>query len=141
MNSSPDQLPEKPRPISSPENQVWWQALTEHRLLAQCCSNCKKKRLYPRPMCEKCYSLEFDWVELSGDGTVHSWTVAHHAFNPAFKRELPYVTVTVDLGEDLRLHAPLRDANHNDLAIGMSVCVGFDDIDDTYSTLFFRPKA
>jgi uncharacterized OB-fold protein len=53
---------------------------------------------------------------------VHSWTVAHHAYHPAFKGEVPYVLLTVDLeegvralgrvlgepGERLRLDAPVR---------------------------------
>ena len=140
MKPTETQLPEKPRPISRPEYEQWWQALTEHRLVAQRCGECQLKRLYPRPMCEQCYSLEFDWVEISGNGKVHSWTVSHHAFNPAFKRDLPYTTVTVDLDEGLRLHAPLRGADQSTLVIGMPVSADYEDVDETYSTLVFKPK-
>ena len=41
-------------------------------------------------------------VEASRRGTVHSWTVAHHPFHPAFVDELPYTLVTIDLEEGVR---------------------------------------
>jgi uncharacterized OB-fold protein len=53
-------------------------------------------------LCDACYSDAVEWIEASRRGTIHSWTVAHHAFHPAFKDELPYTLVTVDLEEGVR---------------------------------------
>ena len=138
MNSNSSQLPDKPRPESPPDHKPWWQALSEHRVTAQRCTNCQRLRLYPRPMCDVCYSLEYDWADLKGEGIVHSWSVSHHAFNPGFKKDLPYLTVTVDLTEGLRLHAPLLGVEDKEISIGMPVVVDFEDVDDSYTRLFFK---
>lgn len=138
MSASSEQLPAKPRPHSPPDHEPWWRALTEHRLLAQRCSSCQQLRLYPRPMCDVCYALTYDWAELSGEGVIHSWSVSHHAFNPSFKQDLPYLTVTVDLKEGLRLHAPLLLASIENFSIGMPVVVDFEDVDESYTRLRFK---
>ncbi|MGR8948501.1 MAG: Zn-ribbon domain-containing OB-fold protein [Gammaproteobacteria bacterium] len=138
MNSTSSQLPDKPRPQSPPEHEPWWRALTEHRLLAQQCSGCQRLRLYPRPMCDACYSLKYDWVEISGVGSVHSWAISYHAFNAGFKKDIPYLTVTVDLQDGLRLHAPMLGPADQKMALGMRVEVGFDDVDETYTRIFFK---
>lgn len=135
MNTTSEQLPEKPRPEPDSESAPWWQALTEHRLVAQRCNDCGALRLYPRPMCDQCYSIEHDWVDLSGEGTVHSWSTSHHAFNPGFKRDLPYLNVTVDLKEGLRLLAPLPAVSEEEIHVGMRVQVDFEDVDNSYTRL------
>jgi hypothetical protein len=38
----------------------------------------------------------------SGTGKVHSWTVAHHPYHPAFVTEVPYTLVLVELSEGPR---------------------------------------
>jgi uncharacterized protein len=63
---------------------------------------CGKTRHYPRLLYSHCHSDAAVWNQASGRGTLHSWTVAHHAFHPAFKDGLPYVLVTVDLDEGVR---------------------------------------
>jgi uncharacterized protein len=98
----------KPVPEPTPESKPYWDALNEGRLVLQSCGSCGKVRHYPRPLCDACYSFDVRWIEAKGTGTVHSWTVTHHAFNPGFKAELPYVLVTVDLPEGVRMQAPLR---------------------------------
>jgi uncharacterized OB-fold protein len=40
---------------------------------------------------------------------VHSWTVAHYAYHPAFAPDLPYTLVTVDLDEGVRALGLWRD--------------------------------
>ena len=113
----------KPLPEPTQESQPYWDALSEGRLMLQSCGACGKVRHYPRPLCDACYSFDVRWIETKGTGTVHSWTVTHHAFNPGFKADLPYVLVTVDLPEGVRMQAPLRDPDFNDLRIGLPVRV------------------
>lgn len=113
---------EKPQPQPSETAKGYWEAAREGRFVLQQCADCGKFRHYPRPVCDACYSLGVNWIEASGRGRVHSWTVAHHAYHPAFKGEVPYVLLTVDLeegvralgrvrgepGDRLRLEAPVR---------------------------------
>ncbi len=116
----------KPVPDVTPESKPYWDGLNERRLRLQKCASCGKLRHYPHPMCDACYSFDTEWIEASGRGKVHTWTVAHHAFNPGFKPELPYVLVTVDLEEGVRMNAPLRGTDPAGLRIGMPVRIVFE---------------
>jgi hypothetical protein len=116
----------KPVPEPTQESKAYWDALNEGRLLLQQCGNCGRVRHYPRPLCDACYSFDVRWIEAKGTGKVHSWTVTHHAFNPGFKAELPYVLATVDLDEGVRMQAPLRDLDPRALRIGLPVRAIFE---------------
>lgn len=107
-----------PRPEPSPHSQGFWDGLQQGRLLLQRCTDCGRVRHYPRPLCDACHSFACDWVAAAGTARVHSWTVAHHPFHPAFKPELPYVLVTADLPEGVRLLARLRENETAGLHLG-----------------------
>ena len=92
----------KPTPSASDMSRPYWDAAAEGRLSLQCCADCGKIRHYPQLLCSHCYSNAVRWVDASGRGAVHSWTVAHHAFHPAFAADLPYTLVTIDLEEGVR---------------------------------------
>lgn len=104
----------------------YWEGLLQGRILIQQCADCGAFRHYPRPVCPECYSLNVNWREAAGHGTVHSWTVSHHAFHPTFKKDLPTTYVTVDLPEGVRLCAPLRDGDPNEIAIGKALELGVE---------------
>jgi uncharacterized OB-fold protein len=116
----------KPVPEPSLDTAPYWKGLRDHRLMLQRCGSCRKVRHYPRPVCDECYSMEVDWVEASGRGRIHSWTVTHHPFNPGFIGELPITLVTVDLDEGVRMNAQLRGTPAESLAIGTPVRIGFE---------------
>ncbi|MDO8773468.1 MAG: OB-fold domain-containing protein [Burkholderiaceae bacterium] len=92
----------KPSPQITELSRPYWEAAAQGRLTLQCCSSCQKVRHYPQLLCSHCYSDSVVWTPASGHGSVHSWTVAHHAFHPAFAADLPYTLVTVDLEEGVR---------------------------------------
>ena len=116
----------KPVPEPTLESKPYWDALMEGKLLLQICGQCGKVRHYPRPLCDVCFSFNVKWIEASGRGTVHSWTITHHAFSPGFKAEVPYVLATVDLEEGVRVLAPLRGVKETDIKIGLPVRVTFE---------------
>ena len=116
---------EKPQPHPTPESQPYWEGAAAGRLRLQRCTACGTVRHYPQLVCAHCYALGVEWIEASGRGTVHSWTVAHHAFHPAFKDDLPYTLVTVDLAEGPRAMGRLDAASQGRLCIGLPVAVAF----------------
>ena len=65
----------KPTPPPSPDTAPYWDGLRAGKLLLQRCTECRRYRHYPCPMCDGCYSMEYEWVPASGAGTVYSWTV------------------------------------------------------------------
>ncbi len=129
---------DKPRPEPTPDSQPFWDALKAHVLVFQHCLQCGQTRHYPRPVCDRCFSMEYEWREASGRGTVYSWTVNHHAFHPGFKADTPYVTLTVDMEEGVRMQAPLLDAISADLSIDLAVEIDFDDVSKDLTLPCFR---
>ena len=111
----------KPVPHPTDVSLPYWESLSHGVLSLQRCARCHKHRHYPRLVCDNCYSLEVEWVESSGRGEVHSWTVAHHAFHPGFVGDLPYVLVTVTLEEGVRAMGRLRGIDAADIRIGLAV--------------------
>jgi len=124
---------DKPLPVPTRESKPYWDGLKSHKLLLQRCAACKKVRHYPRPMCADCHSMDYEWIEASGKGTVHSWAVYHHAFHPAFKRDTPYVVVTIDLAEGVRMIAPLRENDASLLSLGLALRITYDDVNDEFT--------
>lgn len=115
-------------PEPTPHSARYWEGLNQHRLLLQRCARCAKVRHYPQPMCPACHSMEVDWIESSGRGTVHSWTVTHHAFHPGVRDDLPTLLATVDLEEGVRMNAQLRGVAPEAMRIGLAVRVGFETV-------------
>ena len=111
----------KPLPHPTTESQPYWDGAAQGRLRLQRCTGFGAVRHYPQLVCARCYSLGVEWIDASGRGAVHSWTVAHHAFHPAFKADLPYTLVTVDLAEGPRALGRLDAGSQDRLRIGLPV--------------------
>lgn len=121
-----------PLPLPGPESAPYWAGLREGRLLLQKCASCGKLRHYPRPVCDVCFSMQYDWAQVSGRGTIFSWTRTHHAFLPVFKADVPYVLVTVDLEEGPRMNARLVE-DGREPTVGAAVTCRFDAHDDRWT--------
>ena len=117
---------EPPRAEPSADTKPYWDGLARGEILLQRCADCGKFRHYPRPMCDGCFSFAHTWVPASGAASVHSWTVTHHPFHPAFKPLLPYALVTVDLPEGVRAMAPLEGVDPSELRIGIPLRLAVD---------------
>ena len=55
----------------------FWRAAQEGRLVAPQCATCETFRMPPTPFCPSCSSQDIDWIELSGTGTIFSFTVVN----------------------------------------------------------------
>lgn len=129
---------ERPLPHASELTKAYWQGTADGKLLIQTCANCGKLRHYPRYMCDACQSFDATWTQASGKGKVHSWTVAHHPFHQAFKGELPYVLVTVDLAEGVRAMGRYEPAADT-LRVGLPVVLEMRPAADGIALPHFRP--
>lgn len=115
----------KPTPEPSQDTAPYWEGLKDGRFLLQRCTSCGMYRHYPRPICSACYSEEVAWKEASGEAMIHSWTVCHHAFLPAFKPDLPYILVLADLPEGVRVNLQASGLNPDELRIGLPLRIAF----------------
>ena len=125
-------------PEPTPDTRPFWDALMEGKLRLQRCADCGKVRHYPRPVCDACWSMNVGWVDASGRGTVHSWTITHYAFHPGWKGDLPYILLTVDLPEGVRMNARARGIDASQLRVGLPVVVAFDAVKDDLTLPVFE---
>jgi hypothetical protein len=82
--------------------------------------------------------MNAEWVAASGRGTVHSWTITHHAFHPGFKADLPFTLLTVDLEEGVRMQAQARGIVQEELRVGLPVKVGFERVKEDLTLPVFE---
>lgn len=119
-----------PVPEPTPDSRPYWDGLRASRFMVQRCTSCGKLRHYPRPLCDQCFSFDAEWTRLSGRGVVHSWTICHHAFLPAFKSRLPYIVAIADLDGGIRANLELSGPAGQEIWIGMPVEIAYRIITD-----------
>ncbi len=113
-------------PVLYRSSTPFWDGVKEKRLLLQRCKQCGAWLNPPRPMCPKCQSTEAEWVESSGKGKIYSWVTYNEAPDPAFKT--PYAAVLIEMDEGPRMVSNLVDVKPEDIRIGMSVELTFEDV-------------
>jgi uncharacterized OB-fold protein len=118
----------RPAPQSTEYSEGFWEGVRRCELVIQRCTGCETLRHYPQPMCPACHSSDFDWAPVSGRGRIHSYTVAHRAFHPAWKEHVPYVLATVELDEGVRMMCDLLDVDPETVAIDQRVEVHFQEM-------------
>lgn len=107
-----------------PETAFFWDGLAEGKVLLPYCTLSEHHFFPPAPGCPQCGRDDhLESREASGTGTVYSWIVAHYAFEPEFRGDVPYVIAEVQLPEGPRVYTWLQDvAVDADLA-GLDVTV------------------
>jgi uncharacterized OB-fold protein len=118
----------------------FWESVREHRTRIQKCSDCGKMRFIPLEICPNCHSTECDWTEISGRGTLYSYTIIHRAPTPAYQADAPYVIGHVTLEEGPRMIANLVGIQPDDVKIGMSLEITYLDVGDGQSLFAFQPS-
>ena len=82
---------------------------------------------------------DLEWREVSGRGTVYSFTVVRRTNNRAFLNDLPYVLAIVELAEGPRLTTNIVGCPPEAVRCGMPVQVSFDDVTPEVTLVKFRP--
>lgn len=130
---------EKLLPRIDEVSRPYWEGAKRHELLLQKCQECGHYRYPPGETCPSCLSDKLEWVKVSGRGSVYTWTVFHQAYHPAYKDDIPYAVVAVELEEGPRMITNLVNCRIEDIKMGMPVEVAFDDVTEEVSLPKFRP--
>jgi uncharacterized OB-fold protein len=99
------------------------QHLKDGSLMASRCKKCGAVSFPPRADCGECMSGDFEFFEISGKGTLHTFTKIVAA-PTGFEDEVPYTVGVVDLEETGRLLAWIGESiEEGKIQIGMKVQV------------------
>jgi uncharacterized protein len=128
---------ERAFPVPDAVSLPFWEGIAEGVLRVQRCGACGRYVFYPRAVCPYCASSKLDWVDASGRGRIHSYTVVHRA-PPEYRDEVPYVVALVELDEGVRMMARLVDVEPAAVSVDLPVEVA---IQGDPRLPYFRPRS
>ena len=128
----------KPLPSPDADTAEFWRGLREGRLLLQHCADCGGMQYYQQAACRACGGEHLTHRAASGRGTVHSFSVVHRAPGPAFKADVPYAVLLVELEEGPRMISTYVDGSPDDVGFDMPVMLAFDKITEEVTLPRFR---
>jgi uncharacterized protein len=131
----------RPLPTLYEWNRPFFEGGTEGKLMLQRCQRCRYLIYYPRMLCPRCFSTDYAWEQLSGQGTVYSFSIVWRPNHPAFDAQVPILLVVVDLTEGPQMVATLVDCAADRVHIGMNVSVVFDTVTDGIALPNFVARA
>jgi hypothetical protein len=134
-------MPIRPRPDKLTE--FFWEGARASKLMILRCDDCGYYVHWPRPICKRCRSFHLHPAEVSGRGTLYTYTVGVQAFHPWFESRLPYILAVVELDEqkNLKLVSNIVECNEDDVTIGMPLQVTFVPVAADVVLPMFRPAA
>lgn len=104
-------------------SRIWRESDHRYRLVAHQCGNCERVYFPPRDVCPECHrdSIgKMKEMELSGNGSIYSFTVVHDV-PPAFKRQRPYVLALIKLNEGPMVTGQIVDSLPEEVEMGKRV--------------------
>lgn len=121
----------------------YWDAAREGRLVVQECLRCHRLRHPPLPACPDCSShgSMLGWREVSGTGTVYTYTVVRHPTHFAFADKIPYAIALVELTEGPRLVTGIIGCPPEQVRVGMPVRAVFREVAEGVTLPYFEPAA
>ena len=124
--------PDRALPAVTDLTRPFWEAANDGRLAIQCCQACGYYNHPPKPLCDRCQSGDLAFEDVSGNGTVWSFTVMHQKSIAGFQDSVPYITALVELDEQehLLLVSNLPGVDPSGVKIGMRVAVSFQRLSD-----------
>ena len=129
-------------PVPQPESDFYWEKCKKHELWLRNCTDCDQAYFYPRDICPipGCFSRNTNWIQSSGRGKIHAFTIVERAPTPAFQDRVPFVAAVVETEEGARIPTNVIDVEPDPdvVSIGMEVSVTFEDLDENISLPMFR---
>ena len=118
---------QRPMPVPTPLTKPFWDALAEHRIRIQYSPSLGEYIFYPRPLAPGTLADDLEWREISGAGTLYTYTVSTRPVAPHFAKEGALVLAVVQWDEGPRFSTELVNVAHEDIEAGMRVKPVFCD--------------
>lgn len=112
--------------------------IKKDELVALSCGDCDALIVPPKVVCPFCGSDNLNRINLSGEGSVYSYTVIHVP-PPKFVNDAPYTVAIVELDEGARITGRILDVDADNIESGMRVKLSHVDLDDDSVMIAFKP--
>jgi uncharacterized protein len=119
-------------PVPNLETKAFWDAAAEGKLMVGKCTACGKLHYYPRAMCPFCLSDDTELQQVSGNGTIYTYSVMRRA-------PVPYAIAYVTLAEGPTMMTNIVDCDLDQIKIGQAVKLVFKASDGGPPVPMFTP--
>ena len=134
MPDSPAELqPPLPTPID--RTQPFWDGLRERKVRIQYSPSSGRWVFYPRSHAPLTLADDLEWREISGEGTLYTYTIARRPTAPDFTGQEPQIIAVIELDQGPRLTSTLVNVDETAITVGMRVRPVFEDVPGAETTL------
>ncbi|MCG7610112.1 acyl dehydratase [Mycolicibacterium sp. (ex Dasyatis americana)] len=123
----------RPMPVKTPTSTPFWDALAEHRIVIQYSPSTQAYVFYPRVLAPRTLADDLEWREISGMGTLYSFTVARRPVGPHFADAVPQILGIVEWDEGPRFSTEIIDVAPEELSVGMRLKPVFCDYPEAFA--------
>jgi hypothetical protein len=102
----------------------FYKNVNQGKLFGARCVKCGKLHLPPRPLCDACFSKEFEWTEVPTAGKLLTYTIIHIA-PVQFQSMAPYATGIVQLKGGVKIPGMIRGVPLDKIGVGMELTIDF----------------
>jgi uncharacterized OB-fold protein len=127
-----------PRPNAYMDTQPFWDGAAKKKLMVQFCRDTGRPQFFPRPVSLATGRRNTEWREVSGRGSVYTFTNTFNGW-PGHEERVPYLCALVELEEGVRILANLYNVKPEDVRIGMPVKVFWEELADGTNYPAFEP--
>jgi uncharacterized OB-fold protein len=125
----------KPMPSPTPTTQPFWDALGEHTIRIQYSPSTDRYVFYPRVLAPGTLADDLEWREISGAGSLYTFTVSYRPVSPHFVDDVPQILAVVQWDEGPRFSTEVVNAAPDAVWVGMRVRPVFTDYPDGAVTM------
>lgn len=122
-------------PAADERTEPFWEAARNHNLVAPRCADCGTFRMPPGRFCPECLSMNLEYVQLPGTGTVFAAIVVREPLQPGVEEHVPYVVALIeaDGAPGIRFVSNVVDCEVDEVTVGMPVQVVFHPINERFT--------
>ena len=116
----------------------FWEGLKEGKIYATRCANCGRLYFPPSADCPNCSTASIEWVELSKEAEIETFT--HVVIRPTpFQQNKPYTVAIGKLKEGVKVLAWLTGFKLSEIKVGMKAKLAAKTTQEGTLTYGFEP--
>ena len=130
------------QPIAQPESDFYWENLKKEKIFIQRSKDSKRFQFFPRQISINNPNEKLEWVEVSGEAELYTFSIVYVAPHKNFIDHVPYISALVKLKEGVIIPTNIVNVEPKpeNLAIGMKLSPVFIHKNNQPTLLKFEPQ-
>ena len=125
----------KPMPARTDISAPFWDGLESGRVTLPRCRSCGHWIFDPRRHGDACWSHDLEWQDVSGAGSLYTYTLTRIPTLPDFADEMPQALAVVELDQGVRINTTLVGLAEDEIRVGMRLKPVFQRVNTDGTTL------